>query len=78
MRDLHRHRIKRELVSTILGFTARMDITLVAEGVEQLPELRVLTEMGVRCAQGFLFSRPAENPATPDWRNFAEPAPAVF
>jgi len=72
VRDLHRHRIKRELISTIHSFARRMGITLVAEGVEQLQELRVLTEMGVRCAQGFLFSHPSEVPGTPDWQSLSE------
>jgi EAL domain-containing protein (putative c-di-GMP-specific phosphodiesterase class I) len=69
VRDLHRHSIKRELISTIRRFTERTGSTMVAEGVEQLQELRALTEMGVRCAQGFLFSVPSETPQAPDWPN---------
>lgn len=67
VRDIHRHTIKRELVSTIRRFSDSTGITLVAEGVETLDELKSLMNIGVRCAQGFLFSKPARTPVEPDW-----------
>ena len=67
VRDIHRHTIKRELVSTIRRFSDSTGITLVAEGVETLDELKSLMNTGVRCAQGFLFSKPARTPVEPDW-----------
>jgi EAL domain-containing protein (putative c-di-GMP-specific phosphodiesterase class I) len=67
VRDVHRHTIKRELISTIRRFTDSTGITLIAEGVESLHELGSLTAAGVRCAQGFLFARPAAPPDLPDW-----------
>lgn len=69
VRDIHRHTIKRELVSTIRRFSGSTGITLVAEGVETLDELNALMDAGVRCAQGFLFSRPSRNPEEPDWES---------
>lgn len=67
VRNLDTHPIKRELISTIRRFTDTTGITLVAEGVETHEELASLIDAGVRCAQGFLFARPASPPASPDW-----------
>jgi EAL domain-containing protein (putative c-di-GMP-specific phosphodiesterase class I) len=67
VRDLHRHPIKRELINTIRRFTDKTGSTLVAEGVECTEELESLAEVGVRCAQGYLFARPDVQPKAPDW-----------
>jgi len=67
VRDLHRNAIKRELIATIRRFSDRTGITLIAEGVETRDELRTLRDLGVRCAQGFLFARPGAPPHVPDW-----------
>lgn len=67
VRNIHAHPIKRELISTIRRFSDATGITLVAEGVESTEELASLREVGVRCAQGFLFARPAVEPDAPDW-----------
>jgi EAL domain-containing protein (putative c-di-GMP-specific phosphodiesterase class I) len=67
VRDIHRNPIKRELIATIRRFSDSTGITLIAEGVETQEELRSLRELGVRCAQGFLFARPGAPPHVPDW-----------
>lgn len=67
VRDLDRHPIKRELVATIRRFADATGITLVAEGVETAEELESLLASGVRCAQGFLFARPAPLPELSGW-----------
>ena len=66
VRDLHTHRIKRELVATIRRFTESTGIDLIAEGVESADELRSLVDIGVRHAQGFLFARPGSPPGAAD------------
>jgi EAL domain-containing protein (putative c-di-GMP-specific phosphodiesterase class I) len=58
IRDMHLHPIKQDLTGTIVRFCASSGITLIAEGVETVDELRCLRELGVRYAQGFLFARP--------------------
>jgi EAL domain-containing protein (putative c-di-GMP-specific phosphodiesterase class I) len=58
IRDVHLQAIKQDLVATIVRFCSSSGITLIAEGVETLEELRVLRDLGVRYAQGFLFARP--------------------
>ena len=67
VRDVHRNSIKRELIATIRRFSDSTGITLIAEGVETHDELKSLRELGVRCAQGFLFARPGAPPHVPDW-----------
>jgi EAL domain-containing protein (putative c-di-GMP-specific phosphodiesterase class I) len=67
VRDIHRNPIKRELIATIRRFSDSTGITLIAEGVETVEELQSLRDLGVRCAQGFLFARPGAPPHVPDW-----------
>lgn len=67
VRDIHRNPIKRELIATIRRFSDSTGITLIAEGVETQEELWSLRDLGVRCAQGFLFARPGAPPHVPDW-----------
>jgi EAL domain-containing protein (putative c-di-GMP-specific phosphodiesterase class I) len=63
IRDMHLHPIKQDLTATIARFSASSGITLIAEGVETVDELRCLKAIGVRFAQGYLFARPG--PAFP-------------
>ena len=64
IRDMHLHPIKQDLTATITRFSASSGITLIAEGVEIIEELRCLQSIGVRYAQGYLFARPG--PPFPD------------
>lgn len=59
IRDIHQDPIKQDLTATIARFSTNSGITLIAEGVETLAELRCLKDLGVRYAQGYLFARPA-------------------
>ncbi|HEX4823443.1 MAG TPA: EAL domain-containing protein [Candidatus Polarisedimenticolaceae bacterium] len=67
VRGLHESPIKRQLIDTIRRFSDSTGITFVAEGVESRDELEALVDVGVRCAQGFLFARPGSPPTSPDW-----------
>lgn len=73
VRGVHLDPIKRELIATIRRFTDSTGIVLVAEGVETREELASLTNAGVRCAQGYLFARPAAAPDQPDWPTITLP-----
>jgi EAL domain-containing protein (putative c-di-GMP-specific phosphodiesterase class I) len=64
IRDIHQHPIKQDLTGTIARFSTSSGITLIAEGVETVDELRCLQTIGVRYAQGYLFARPG--PAFPN------------
>lgn len=50
----------RAVVEAVLGLADRLDIAVVAEGVEQQSTRLLLQEVGCRLAQGYLFGRPAD------------------
>lgn len=49
---------RRMIVEALISMFARMNITVIAEGVETFAEYEVLREMGVRYMQGYLLARP--------------------
>lgn len=57
-RDISNHKARQAIVAGILLVAARLDITVVAEGVETKSESDCLASMGVRYMQGYLFARP--------------------
>jgi len=50
--------LKRNLVRFFVQFARLSDMHLVAEGIERQEELKMLMELGVTHAQGFLLARP--------------------
>lgn len=46
------------LAQTLVDLALRLGCTVVAEGIEEPEQVRALTRLGVRVAQGFLFSTP--------------------
>ena len=51
---------KRAVVSAVATMGRDMGIGIIAEGVETLYEKRVLGDLGIGLAQGYLFGRPSE------------------
>jgi PAS domain S-box-containing protein len=64
IRDIDREPLKRSVVAAMAAFAADCHAELVAEGVETLAELQVISELGVQVAQGFYLGVPAAPPAT--------------
>lgn len=58
IRKLDESIVKQKLVRTLREFCDEADITLIAEGIETLPQLATLQALGVSHGQGFLFARP--------------------
>jgi diguanylate cyclase (GGDEF)-like protein len=56
---IHKNKIKEYILETFVTFAQKMNIFLIAEGIEYLDELAKLTRMGVHFAQGFLLGEPA-------------------
>jgi EAL domain-containing protein (putative c-di-GMP-specific phosphodiesterase class I) len=56
---VHGDSAKRALIQGMVLFSQGTEMTLLAEGVETTSELATLDSLGVSCAQGYLFSRPA-------------------
>ncbi|MGH9442669.1 MAG: EAL domain-containing protein [Thermoanaerobaculia bacterium] len=56
--EIHRHKIKRDLLDAMLSFARKADTAVIAEGIESPEELATLIELGVPLGQGFLLARP--------------------
>jgi EAL domain-containing protein (putative c-di-GMP-specific phosphodiesterase class I) len=52
--------IDHDIVDTIVTLARRRHLTVVAEGVETVEQVDLLTHLGCTQAQGFLFGRPAD------------------
>jgi EAL domain-containing protein (putative c-di-GMP-specific phosphodiesterase class I) len=64
VRPVHTEEDNRKILRTIRDLAHAMNMTIVAEGVEDIGQMRMLRELGLEHAQGYLFSRPAgENEA---------------
>ena len=57
------HALSRHLLDNILDLATRLQLDLVAEGVENAEQVAYLRQRGVRFLQGFHFARPM--PAAP-------------
>lgn len=56
-------RNRRVAVEAVLKLMRELGITVIAEGIETVGELRVLREIGVEYGQGFMLGRPMAEPA---------------
>ena len=59
VRPVHTEEDNRQILRTIRDLAHALNMTIVAEGVEELSQMRMLRDLGLECAQGYLFSRPA-------------------
>jgi len=57
-RGIDRDRARQAIVEGIVLVANRLDITIVAEGIETPQECETLLKMGVELMQGYLFARP--------------------
>lgn len=57
-RDLHKHDAKQAIVEAIALVAKRLNILLIAEGIENEAERDTLYGMGIYLQQGYLFARP--------------------
>ncbi|MBA1149156.1 EAL domain-containing protein [Ectothiorhodospiraceae bacterium WFHF3C12] len=61
--DINRDPADRELVNAAIHMGNALGMRVIAEGVETRDQLRILSELGCRLAQGFLFSKPVPESA---------------
>ncbi len=69
IRNINNDFVKQEIVSLLIELANKMNIKIIAEGVETLEEYKTIKALGVQYAQGFLFARPGEpfvKPKFPD------------
>jgi diguanylate cyclase len=50
------------IVESAIMIAKRMNLDVIAEGVETLDQIKALHKLGVNALQGFYFSKPLENP----------------
>ncbi|MFD2671689.1 GGDEF domain-containing protein [Marinicrinis sediminis] len=55
---IHQDKIKEYILETLVTFAQKMNIRIIAEGIEEYPDLDKLMRMGVHFAQGYLLGRP--------------------
>jgi EAL domain-containing protein (putative c-di-GMP-specific phosphodiesterase class I) len=58
IRQMFREDASMELVKSIIGLGKNMNLTVVAEGVEDIEEARILQALGCDYAQGYYFAKP--------------------
>ncbi|WP_104044093.1 EAL domain-containing protein [Arthrobacter sp. ZGTC412] len=66
--DVDNDGIQRAMVACLVDFAGQIGTTLVAEGIETVGELKVLTELGISAGQGYLLGRPSVRPQ--DWTSW--------
>ncbi|TLM81387.1 EAL domain-containing protein [Pseudarthrobacter sp. NamE2] len=66
--DVDNDGIQRALAACLVDLTEQIGTTLVAEGIETVGELKVLTELGIDAGQGYLLGRPSVRPQ--DWASW--------
>ncbi len=72
IRGIDTDRPRRIIVESILSMCDRLDVKVIAEGVETSGEMATLRAMGVRYVQGYLLARPAfEALGVVDWAGVA-------
>ena len=55
------------IIELILGMARTLDLEVIAEGVETPDQLAELRRLGVRLAQGYLWSKPMPAGQVPEW-----------
>ncbi len=58
IRVMYKEERSLELVKSIIGLGKNMNLTVIAEGVEDREEARLLRDMGCDTAQGYYFAKP--------------------
>ena len=58
VRDIDTHAVKQIIVEGLIGMCNKLDITVLAEGVETEAEMRYFRKLGVSLMQGYYFAKP--------------------
>jgi EAL domain-containing protein (putative c-di-GMP-specific phosphodiesterase class I) len=67
VRDVHRHPRRQAVVRHLVNLCRELGASVVAEGVEELDELKCIRDLGAAYAQGYLLARPAAPPPAAFW-----------
>ncbi|MEX2461928.1 MAG: GGDEF domain-containing protein [Paenibacillaceae bacterium] len=64
VQNIHQFKVKEYIMETFVTFAQKMNIHLIAEGIENEEELLKLSRMGVHYVQGYLLGRPESHAIT--------------
>jgi diguanylate cyclase (GGDEF)-like protein len=56
--EMHSANVDRAIVEAVVAMATALDLSIVAEGVEHMEQVRELQQLGVHLVQGYLFSPP--------------------
>lgn len=56
--NIHKDKIKEHMLELFVVFADKMNIRIIAEGIEHKDELNKLMQMGIHYGQGYLLARP--------------------
>lgn len=70
VRDIHKSYIKQQIIKAMVDLARSLGAKVIAEGIETMEELAVLTKAGVHYGQGYLFGKPSEQPGEIDKEKF--------
>jgi EAL domain-containing protein (putative c-di-GMP-specific phosphodiesterase class I) len=59
IQNIHLDEVKEHILNTLVQLACKMNISIIAEGIELEEELAKVREMGIAYAQGYLLGRPA-------------------
>ncbi len=60
--NIHSDSVKREFVRSIIEIARGLRCKVIAEGIENIEELEILHDIGIKLGQGFLLHRPEASP----------------
>ncbi|WP_372636279.1 GGDEF domain-containing protein [Cohnella sp.] len=67
LQNIHENKVKEYILETFVTFARKMNIKIIAEGIETREELIKLMKMGVHFGQGFFLGRPNKGLQPIDW-----------
>lgn len=73
VRECHENDQDKAIISTIIGLGKNLNLSLIAEGVEEVQHVSLLRGLQCEEIQGYWFSRPLEKQALFDFINQHEP-----
>ncbi|SLN59487.1 EAL domain-containing protein [Pseudooctadecabacter jejudonensis] len=59
--DAHENPVSGSIVAMLVGLGTALNVDIVAEGVETVHDVRALTNLGCRMAQGYFFHKPTNS-----------------
>jgi len=59
VRDIHLKRAAQIIVKSLVSVCQELKIDVIAEGIENIEEFKVLRDFGINLFQGFLFAKPS-------------------